>query len=193
MSDAASPARGNSRRFALCAILVALIQSAALIWMIYDRVSLIESGREIVLDTVPVDPRSLFRGDYVILNYAISGLDASTPGGNGKFRRGEPVYVTLEKPEEGGWRAAAVSGSFPEKTGTDEIVIRGRVTYGGGSNIRIKYGIESYFVPEGEGRELEQLVRDSKLQVLVAVANDGEAAIKGLLIDGEMRYEEPLF
>lgn len=32
-------------------------------------------GKPILLKTVPVDPRSLFRGNYVLLNYEISVLD----------------------------------------------------------------------------------------------------------------------
>ena len=68
-----------------------------------------------------------------------------------------------------------------------------RIERDGGPYPHIKYGIESYFVPEGEGKRLEDLVRERKLQVLVAVGADGEAAIKGLLIDGALQYEEPLF
>jgi hypothetical protein len=42
------------------------------------------------------------------------------------------------------------------------------------------------------GPKLEALTRERKLAVLVAVANDGTAAIKGLIIDGKLQYEEPL-
>ena len=55
----------------------------------------------------------------------------------------------------------------------------------------LRYGIESYFVPEGEGSRLEALARNRKLSVLVAVDNAGNAAIKGLIIDGKLQYEEP--
>ena len=51
---------------------VAVGQALVLGWMIWDRTSLLANGREVVLDVVPVDPRSLFRGDYVILGYDIS-------------------------------------------------------------------------------------------------------------------------
>ena len=59
--------------------------------------------------------------------------------------------------------------------------------------MRVRYGIESYFVPQGEGPRLEQLARDKKLAALVAVDRAGNAAIKGILIDGALQYEEPLF
>jgi len=59
--------------------------------------------------------------------------------------------------------------------------------------VRVRYGIESYFVPEGQGRTLEALAREKKLASLIAVDGKGNAAIKGILIDGVLQYEEPLF
>jgi uncharacterized membrane-anchored protein len=56
----------------------------------------------------------------------------------------------------------------------------------------VRYGIESYFVRQGEGPRLEALARERKLSVLVAVDKAGIAAIKGLIIDGKLQYEEPL-
>ena len=57
----------------------------------------------------------------------------------------------------------------------------------------VRYGIESYFVPEGKGLELERMVQDRKLAAVVAVDRHGKSAIKGLMIDGRVVYEEPLF
>ena len=39
--------------------------------MVIDRVRLLKTGREITLPIVPVDPRDLFRGEYVRLGYDI--------------------------------------------------------------------------------------------------------------------------
>ena len=60
------------------------------------------------------------------------------------------------------------------------------------ASVRVRYGIESYFVPEGQGRKLEDLAREKKLAALVAVDGRGNAAIKGLIVDGVLQYEEPL-
>jgi uncharacterized membrane-anchored protein len=61
------------------------------------------------------------------------------------------------------------------------------------ASVRVRYGIESYFVPEGQGKKLEALAREKKLATLLAVDTRGNAAIKGLIIDGVLQYEEPLF
>lgn len=186
-------------RFALLLGIAAALQTAVLAWMIYDRVSLVRQGREVVLETAPIDPRSLFRGDYVILNYKISALDAKELAGEDAFRRAQRVFVTLQKDDTGAdagrlaaWKAVSIAGAFPADAGDNRVVIRGEVR-STGRLLRIKYGIESYFVPEGEGRRLEKLARTGNMQVLVAVGRNGEAAIKGLLIDGKLRYEESLF
>jgi uncharacterized membrane-anchored protein len=56
----------------------------------------------------------------------------------------------------------------------------------------VRYGIESYFVRQGMGPKLEAMARERKLAALVAVDKSGTAAIKGLIIDGKLQYEEPL-
>ena len=40
---------------------------------------------------------------------------------------------------------------------------------------------------------LEDKVRTGDLRVIVAVGGSGKAAIKGLVLDGNVRYDEPLF
>lgn len=192
MTARAAAAPGSSRRFALALAAVAALQSAVLAWMIADQAMLLRGGREIALVTVPVDPRSLFQGDYVILRYEISEVEAALAGG-AALREGDTVYVTLARGEEGGWRAAGVNAEHPGSRNGDRVVLRGVVASAGGERLGIDYGIERYFVPEGEGRRLEQLVGSDRLEVLAAIGDDGRTAIKGLMVEGRLQYEEPLF
>ena len=73
---------------------------------------------------------------------------------------------------------------------------RGIVVYTAkGKFLRARYGIENYFVPEGEGRAIERRVVDGvnqKIDVRVAVDAKGNAGIKAILVNGKMRYEEEL-
>jgi uncharacterized membrane-anchored protein len=182
------------RRLWLAVGAVALVQSTVLGSMVWDRVQLLKHGREIVLPIVPVDPRSLFRGDYVRLNYDLSRV----PGRliESRLPRGAAVYVTIARGAEGAWNPVNAAPSNDAAGGADTIVLKGRLEHGGGGDGRdafVRYGIESYFVPEGNGRELEALARDKKLAAVVAVDGGGHAAIKGLMIDGKLAYEEPLF
>ena len=174
--------------------LVAAVQALVLVYMVADRESLLASGRHITLDVRPVDPRSLFRGDYVILSYDISRLPAALF--NPMPTNGNRHYVRM-KHEAGTWKAVAVSNAMPGKGADDEIVLAGHVRYvppdvGAESFVLMSYGIESFFVPEGTGKEIEQEIRPGRVKVDLAVAGSGEAAIKALVGDGARIEAEPL-
>lgn len=176
---------------------VALLQIGFLAKMAFDRVSLIKSGREIALQVIPVDPRDVFRGEYVILGYDISQLPTPPETGRGdSYARGQTVYVTLQQDPTGAWASKAVTTTYPADVAVSEVVMKGTVrsrfqrTAEGDNAIAVRYGIESYFVPEGNGDSLEQTVRDKKIHAIVAVGRDGTAALKGIIIDGE-RHEDP--
>ncbi len=106
---------------------VALGQAAVLGWMIWDRASLLANGREVVLEVIPVDPRSLFRGDYVVLGYDISRFDL--PAGAPTPERNAPYYVTLKKTDGPNWHAVGGSVEKPADVKPDEVVIKGRVDW----------------------------------------------------------------
>jgi uncharacterized membrane-anchored protein len=185
----------RARWLALAAI--ALLQGGVLAYMVYDRVSLLRAGREIALPVVPVDPRSLFRGDYVILDYDIRRMDV--PEATPALRKGEKVFVTIADTDKG-WKAVAADRRHPGETGTGRAVLKGRIEHawskGAAGDARtslvVRYGIESYFVPEGEGKLLEAKVRERKIDALIALGTDGTAAIKGLRVEGETVRLEPL-
>lgn len=174
---------------------VAVLQTVALGWMVWDRVSLLKSGREITLDVVPVDPRDIFRGDFVILGYDITRVPADVlPKG---LSYGSRVYVTLDREGDGAWKVKAASSDYKTPESNSQIVLAGRLmddtgpVEGGGSWHTVRYGIESYFVPEGEGREIETQVREKKIKAIVAVGSSGQTALKGLIADGKMIHEQP--
>ncbi|MGB5950868.1 MAG: GDYXXLXY domain-containing protein [Parvibaculum sp.] len=199
-------------RFGAALIILALLQTIIIGWIVADRMALLRSPDTVTLRTEPVDPRDLFRGDYVTLAYGISRLSLENLTGDKSFSEGETVYVALV-PEGEDWRAAGVWRDYPEKPDGSKI-IRGRIVDVIRNVPRVRalprskkveevpceecvqltvvYGIESYFVPEGQGRKLEDARNAQALSVDVALARNGEAAIKGLRLDGELLYEEPL-
>lgn len=144
-------------------------------FILYKEYTLV-TGEDVLLKTRPVDPRDLFRGDYVILSYEISTLDSSKLSGDSNFNAGDSVYVSLIK--NGSYHDA--SGVY--KNPVDSLYIKGRVVNVRDSFITVEYGIESYFVPEGTGRSIE---REPDLDVMAAVDVRGRAAIQYLLLDGE--------
>ena len=186
-------------RYALAALLLCGLIMA----MVVQRAAILRNGQEVRLETAPVDPRDLFRGDYVVLDYRI-GTVTGPSNVTDSLHRGQRVFVTLRPDENNKAKAVAISAEQPAATGND-IVIAGFVTSTSvcqlnkdgvrdcklGSNaVGVRYGLESYFVPQGEGKKIETMAR-ARVEVVAAVAPSGQAAIKRLLIDGQPVYDEP--
>ena len=188
----------NNYRIALL-ILVVVAQTAALAAMIGAKQYTLSTGTPVVLETEPIDPRSLFRGDYVRLNYAISVLEEEQFPGIADFHRRDPIHVLLRHGETY-WEPVSIHQQRPDIP-EGHVAIRGEVTASWGRwrngeqvpGLNVRYGIENYFVPEGEGLALERPADGEVVSILVAVDGSGAAGIKGVLVDGELRYEETLF
>ncbi len=134
---------------------VVVLQVLSLLGMIGFKYSVIKTGRTVTLQSVPIDPRDLMRGDYVRIRFAINRLDlALLAGGNESFRPDDVVYVTLQDTGPA-WTPVRASARLPALQ-EDEAVIKGRVTAVNGRISTIDYGIDSYYFPEGRGREFSQ-------------------------------------
>ncbi|MBA2400538.1 MAG: GDYXXLXY domain-containing protein, partial [Bradyrhizobium sp.] len=56
-------------------ILAASLLCGLILAMVFQRAAILRDGKEVRLEVVPVDPRDLFRGDYVVLGYRIGTVD----------------------------------------------------------------------------------------------------------------------
>ena len=193
-----------SRHFALKTVLVLLLLTASLVVMVGMKQYTLNTGKVILLKTIPVDPRSLFRGDYVRLNYDISRIKIDEVDGDKDFNRHQKIFVVLVKGEKY-WHVQSVHHQ-PPVLRQDQLMLKGKVNYVGGylwnpetrksekvKNLNVTYGIENYFVPEGQGRVLERVQRDDRVDIQVAVDKNGNAGIKGVLVNDQQRYVETLF
>lgn len=163
-------------------ILIGIFWLILIIGFITTKEFTLRTGKEVLLKTVPVDPRDLFRGDYVILRYEISRLDLNNIAADyTDFKIGDRVYLALNK-EDGCGVASRIFRNTPR---TEKLFLKGIVKNVRDKNLTIEYGIESYFVPEGKGKEIERLRAGKKLEVRVSVDKFGNLVIKSLLIDGK--------
>ena len=174
-------------------LIVVALQTIALGYMIVDRQATLNASRSVTLKVIPIDPRDMFRGDYVILRYSISDLDLDKLAGDNKFETGDTIFVTLEQKEQD-WIAVAVGRARPFATPRG-IVIKGiaRPLNGSsdtGTQIAVDYGIESYYVPEGTGRAIENERQKGDLSADIAIDNQGRAAIKAMRRNGQVFYVE---
>jgi uncharacterized membrane-anchored protein len=162
-------------------ILAALVLCGLILATVVQRAAILRSGQEARLEVVPVDPRDLFRGDYVVFDYRIGTIDMPKDATT-SFTRGQQVFVTLRPDGSNKFKAVAISAERPAVSGTD-IVILGVVSSPsvcqlsetgardcklGNRAVGVRYGLESYFVPEGEGKKIE-LTQKALLEVVAAV------------------------
>jgi uncharacterized membrane-anchored protein len=154
------------------------------------------AGRVVTMKVVPVDPRDLFRGEYVHLQTAATQLyrqGGTMPQGSSwsyvqpldrvfeESRRGSILYVQLAPSASGDY--VPVSVSLKPQAGS--LNLRGRTKYPSGTYLSLDYGLDSFYMQEGKSRRVEEAIRQRRnVQMQVAIASSGQARIKTLLIDG---------
>lgn len=180
------------------AVLMAALQTAVIGYQIGQRAHILREGREILLRTEAVDPRDLLRGDYVVLNYPISRIpEEKIIGPRPTDGRDVRLHVRVAPQPDGFATVAEASfADLPDKTGTvvliSEPLVFSRALEHGDSLI-VRYGIERFYVPEGEGKEIEAVRNQGAVTVAVRVSSSGKAQIQQLFVDGTPVYREPDF
>jgi uncharacterized membrane-anchored protein len=168
--------------------LLALIQLGLIALPLAERFHVQRTGEYVRLALAPIDPRDLLRGDYIIINLAIGRLSADIPGA-GTVAAGDKVFVGL-----------AVKGSGPAEpaviaTNRDQagaLAIAGTVIDATGEAVRIDYGIDAFFVPEGEGLQIERL-EPGRALLEIAVTRDGRSLPVSLIVDNQVVRSDATF
>ncbi len=156
-------------------------------------------GREIRLAVQSRDPRSLFRGDYVQLNYEFSTLNLDSIPNNldpeRRYRFGDELY--LEMKQRGRfYKPVGLWSDPPEKNlfikvmvnyhmlATDNAEIMAKKPRHGRGILSLVGGIEQYYTNPESAKEFDALVSREvdSIQVVayVMVSDDGESRIKKL-------------
>ncbi|MES0879768.1 GDYXXLXY domain-containing protein [Roseibium sp. SCP14] len=160
--------------------ILALVQLLLVSIPLVDRLQVQMNGIVVPMELVPVDPRDLLRGDYVIINLAISRVSKDVPGSE-TVEAGDPVYVGLISEGKGPVRPHTVSRL---REGAGELAIAGTVRTVADEFIQVDYGIDAFFLPEGEGLAIERMDK-SRVLLEVAIDEDGQSLPVTLLVDGK--------
>lgn len=159
---------------ALCSAIA--LQFFVLSGMYIQSVAPLWTGTEVKIKTVPVDPRSLFRGNYARLAYDISTISVDNLPSSKELRNGEVVYVSISKSATGLFEFIGASLTEPEQG----LFIKGRIGKRRANNskrITIKYGIEAFFAPKDKALALEKTLRSNAVAILM-ISADGKARLK---------------
>tara|TARA_B110000114_G_scaffold145359_1_gene154435 strand:- start:9558 stop:10088 length:531 start_codon:yes stop_codon:yes gene_type:complete len=143
------------------------------------------TGTEIRLKTIPVDPRSMFRGNYTQLNYDIGQLPDNALEEYRYLRIGERVYVSLKLTDSGIYSFLSASLDKPS-TG---VFIRGRLKnrY---SPYRVNYGVNAFFAPKSKAIQLTKDLVQGGVAVLM-VTDSGRAALSNVVANPPKDENQP--
>jgi uncharacterized membrane-anchored protein len=182
-----------SRHFPFLAALAFLL--AVLSFTIVSNERVVAQGDRIILETRPIDPRDLFRGEYVILRYAIE--DDMNVRGDASWREpGSKLLVGLSPDRRGVGQVICVKEKASPEVATlipqneclgldgPIIWLEGEVWAGAeGVNVLRFPSLEQFYVPEGAGPVIERMREGLHVEVLV---KDGSARAVQLL-DSDLR------
>jgi uncharacterized membrane-anchored protein len=148
-------------------------------------------GKEYTIKTFPVDPRDLFKGNYVALSYEFSEVNLSQYKTifeeNVNFEFGKDIY--LYHIEDNGKLILKVISDTTQESQEDKILIKAIVMDSdvveneAGSekaSLDLHAGIEEYFLPIDLALEAEKAVREQPVMARLAIDKSGNARILDL-------------
>ncbi|MFP4611600.1 MAG: GDYXXLXY domain-containing protein [Thiohalophilus sp.] len=168
--------------------------------MAISREWILANGSPHTFQTAPIDPRDIFRGDYVRLDYLFSHMPVERLDeaiiDNG-LRKGEKVYLSLaldpngiaqgkrlhlSPPKQGPYLLGRSRQHWPYRHYRQLSPQRREKIHPG--PVSVKYGIEQYYVEQGSGLAMEEMRggrNDFQRPMLIhtRVSGSGEAVIHG--------------
>lgn len=157
--------------------------------MIWQKESILRSGKIFNFRTEPIDPSHPFKGRYVVLNYEASNyttvkLDSSIED------YGQDVYVLLEKDKDGFAKVKQLTKTKPN--GTVDYVKAG-VYYinrleSDTVTVQINFPFTEFYMDEFKAPKAESIYREStidstqKTYAVVSILN-GDAVVKDVMIN----------
>jgi hypothetical protein len=192
--------------------LIAAIMTAFLVTMVVNHSQRRASGLEVELAMQTYDPRDLFLGYYSNIRTELTRMGTHDLGGEDSFVAGDHIYVVLAADTDGLWHPVSLHRSPP----ADQVFVHGMVDHirsvdhiwvdretvdaGGPSRERIetdqtwitaRFNIERYYATQsaasGLDRQLAVIDENAPPRLIISLPSDGNAIIKGMVIDGQRR------
>jgi uncharacterized membrane-anchored protein len=128
----------------LIVVLAAVLLLGLVNFTIYQREQLRREGRVVLLELVPVDPRSLMQGDYMALNFAVA--NAAFPSRHSDKSEDGQIVVALDG------RGVASFRRFADSTplAANEAVLVYRIR-----NNMVKFATNAFFFQEGHAEDYQ--------------------------------------
>jgi uncharacterized membrane-anchored protein len=121
------------------------------------------TGKTVTLETTPVNPDDILRGNHVVLDYNISHIDTlkklpgwnqlvkQYPGTNQQYfpiAQDTSLYVIMQGESTQAWKPMRITSQLPLSLPENQVALRGQYRYGS-----IIYGLEKYNIPENQSEK----------------------------------------
>jgi uncharacterized membrane-anchored protein len=187
---------GGAKFLPLRLVLAGLVLSAALIAAVLIHVRAVAGGTEIVVAAHGFDPRSLLRGNYTELRFAISRAAKISPPTKSPSRQWQPRWVTIVPDETTDWRVNAITIERPSNTPVGGKIVRADARFfsaseDGFADADLRYGIERVYAQQKEAEAISVVLAharpedETKVQVVASLGTDGRLRLKGLIVEGK--------
>jgi uncharacterized membrane-anchored protein len=156
-------------------------------WTVRGQERVLREGTAFKFRTAPVDPHDPFRGEYVMLRFALEDEEIPSDPAH-PFAYEEQVFVVLR--EQNG--EAAIAGVQRERPASNAPYIACLVhnwMQDSTSTGRIELPFDRFYLEEGKGARTEELVRQGGVQQGVELPSytlvrvlEGEAVLEDLIV-----------
>ncbi len=165
-------------------LLLALVQLAVPAWMIVGEERVLREGRQIKLQTRPVDPADVFRGRYVALGFAVEQVPRELVRA-AHLDHGDVPYLELREGANGFGEIVALHKEKPDA----ELVLKTTITFLSAETVGVQLPFDRYYMDENAAPEAEAAYRarasdPAESWVLVRILG-GRAVIEELYIGGK--------
>jgi uncharacterized membrane-anchored protein len=172
------------------ALAVVVLQALVLAFMAGQREWIARTGAPLTLRTAPIDPHDPMRGAYLRLDYEISAVPPDRCRGQTSqwvkitdYRerlelRDHVVYAMLKVNPHGVAELVALDDAPP----TSGPFLRGRVQSVDATGIRVRYGIEAFFLSQDAAQKAEEMLLNQRagapMNAHIAVGSSGLGVLK---------------
>lgn len=155
--------------------------------MIWDKESVIETGKVFKFKTAPIDPIDPFRGRFIYLNFESDTMKIIDKT---EWQINDDVYVTLSTDSSGFASVKSISPNVPD--GTTNYV-KAKIRYISNDKpklVTIRYPFEKFYMEESDAPKAEKIYRNASIHqrmngyALVYIKN-GDSALKDVIVKGK--------
>lgn len=177
----------NNKITWLCFALLVLLQLWAPASMIFQKESVLKSGKVFKFRTAPVDPNDPFRGKYISLRFDENSYYAS---GTDKWEQGQKLFVHIKNDDKGFAKIHAVSNEAPGDS-LDFIVAKlDYMSYDNKRQIFIEWPFERFYMEESMALPAEKVYQQSiadstKITYALVKVKNGDAVLEDVFINSK--------